>query len=101
MQQILKFSTLEEVLERCNDTQYGLGSGVLTNSLDRALMFSQVSLWNEHICNHSLFNYQWCVQTIIRSQGVEAGSVWVNCYDATMVQTPFGGYKQSGHGREL
>ncbi|XP_022669071.1 retinal dehydrogenase 1-like isoform X1 [Varroa destructor] len=74
VQQILKFSTMEEVLRRCNDTQYGLGSGVITKSIDRALTFAQ---------------------------GIEAGSVWVNCYDATMVQTPFGGFKQSGHGREL
>ena len=32
---------------------------------------------------------------------MEAGSVWINCYDATLAQTPFGGFKQSGHGREL
>lgn len=72
--QILKFKTLEEALERANDTSYGLGSGVLTNDINKALMFAQ---------------------------GVQAGSVWVNCYDATMQQTPFGGFKQSGHGREL
>ena len=35
------------------------------------------------------------------SQAVQAGSVWINCYDHTLAQTPFGGFKQSGHGREL
>lgn len=74
VQQILKFKTLEEVLERANDTQYGLGSGVVTKNIDTALMFAQ---------------------------GIKAGSVWVNCYDATMPQTPFGGFKMSGQGREL
>ena len=38
---------------------------------------------------------------IFISKAVEAGSVWINCYDATLAQTPFGGFKQSGHGREL
>lgn len=35
------------------------------------------------------------------AQAVQAGSVWVNCYDAVQPQTPFGGFKQSGIGREL
>ncbi|KAG8183001.1 hypothetical protein JTE90_017089 [Oedothorax gibbosus] len=72
--QVLKFETLEEVLERANETYYGLGSGVVTKDLNTALMFSQ---------------------------GIEAGSVWVNCYDHTTQQTPFGGFKMSGQGREL
>jgi len=74
VQQILKFKTLEEVIERANDTSYGLGSGVITNNINTALTFAQA---------------------------VQAGSVWVNCYDATMPQTPFGGFKMSGQGREL
>lgn len=49
VQQILKFSTMEEVIERANDTQYGLAAGVLTNDINKALTFSQ---------------------------GVKAGSVW-------------------------
>ncbi|PRD29004.1 UNVERIFIED_CONTAM: Aldehyde dehydrogenase [Trichonephila clavipes] len=49
VQQILKFKTLDEVIDRANDTQYGLGSGVVTNDLNTALLFSQ---------------------------GVKAGSVW-------------------------
>lgn len=35
------------------------------------------------------------------SQELEAGTVWVNCYNLTEPQTPFGGFKQSGMGREL
>lgn len=74
MQSILKFKTLEEVIERANETSYGLAAGIVTQSLDSALTFALA---------------------------VEAGSVWVNCYDAVVPQAPFGGYKQSGHGREL
>ncbi|XP_055617236.1 retinal dehydrogenase 2-like [Toxorhynchites rutilus septentrionalis] len=74
VQSILKFSTLDEVIERANKTEYGLASGVLTNNINNALVFANA---------------------------IEAGSVWVNCYDYVMPTTPFGGYKQSGHGREL
>ena len=74
VQTILKFKTLEEVIERANNTNYGLAAGVLTTNLDNALMFANA---------------------------VEAGSVWVNCYNATAVNMPFGGYKESGFGREL
>lgn len=74
VQCILKFSTLEEVIERANDTNFGLAAGIVTKSLDNALTFAQA---------------------------VEAGSVWVNQFNATVVQAPFGGYKESGTGREL
>ncbi|UYV60899.1 ALDH1A2 [Cordylochernes scorpioides] len=74
VQQIFSFKTLDEVLERANASHYGLGAGVVTKSLDQALMFVQ---------------------------GVQSGSVWVNCYHHTVAQTPFGGYKMSGQGREL
>lgn len=74
VQQIFKFKTLEEVIERANSTNYGLASGVLTKNIDTALMFAQA---------------------------VHAGSVWVNCYNAVNVQSPFGGFKESGHGREM
>ena len=72
--QILKFKTLDEVLDRANNTNYGLAAGVFTNDINKAMLFAQ---------------------------GVQAGSVWVNCYDAVTNQTPFGGFKQSGNGREL
>jgi retinal dehydrogenase len=74
VQQILKFKTMDEVLDRCNNTSYGLAAAVFTNDIDKAHIFTQ---------------------------GVEAGSVWVNCYMPLTVQSPFGGYKQSGIGREL
>lgn len=74
VQSILKFKTLDEVIERANDTRYGLAAGVFTNNIDNALSFANA---------------------------VEAGSVWVNCYNATNVCSPFGGYKESGIGREL
>lgn len=74
VQTIFKFRTMEELIERANNTYYGLAAGILTKNIDTALTFAQA---------------------------VEAGSVWVNCYDATMPQTPFGGFKQSGQGREL
>lgn len=65
---------MEEVLERANRTNYGLASGVITNDLNTSLVFAK---------------------------GIEAGAVWVNCYAAVCVQAPFGGYKESGHGREM
>ncbi|KAK7886692.1 hypothetical protein WMY93_026313 [Mugilogobius chulae] len=72
--QILKFKTLEEVIERANDTQYGLAAAVFTKDIDKA-------------------NYV--------SNGLRAGTVWINCYDVFGAQAPFGGYKASGNGREL
>jgi aldehyde dehydrogenase (NAD+) len=74
VQSIIKFKTLDEVIERANNTNYGLAAGVLTNNLNTALVYSQA---------------------------IESGSVWVNCYNAISPQIPFGGYKQSGTGREL
>lgn len=74
VQSILKFETVEELIERANSTNYGLAAGILTRDINKALMFAQA---------------------------VQAGSVWINCYDAVAPQTPFGGFKQSGIGREL
>ncbi|KAI9999813.1 hypothetical protein NQD34_011656 [Periophthalmus magnuspinnatus] len=72
--QILKFKTLEEVIERANDTKYGLAAAVFTRDIDKA---------------HYISN------------GLRAGTVWINCYDVFGAQAPFGGYKASGNGREL
>jgi acyl-CoA reductase-like NAD-dependent aldehyde dehydrogenase len=73
VQQIIKFSTLEEVIPRANDTRYGLAAAVFTKDIDKAI-------------------------TIANS--VQAGTVWVNCYHAFTQQAPFGGFKESGIGRE-
>ncbi|UYV65183.1 ALDH1A2 [Cordylochernes scorpioides] len=74
VQQILKFKTLEEAIVRSNNTSYGLAAGILTENLNDALTFSQ---------------------------GVQAGTIWVNTYLHNSPQTPFGGFKMSGQGREL
>ncbi len=72
--QIFKFKTMEEAIERANDTEYGLAAGVFTQDLDKAMMVSQA---------------------------LRAGNVWVNCYDVNGPQSMFGGFKNSGFGREL
>ncbi|CAF2364132.1 unnamed protein product [Rotaria sp. Silwood2] len=71
--QVLKFKTIDEVIERANDTDYGLAASVFTKDLDKA---------------------------IVVSNGLRAGSVWVNTYDNFDPVAPFGGFKQSGLGRE-
>ncbi|MEE6520614.1 hypothetical protein FKM82_018532 [Ascaphus truei] len=71
--QILKFKSIEEVIERANNSMYGLAASVFTKDLDKA-------------------NYV--------SQALRAGTVWINCYDVLGAQAPFGGYKASGTGRE-
>lgn len=74
VQQILKFTSLNEVINRANNTDYGLAAAVFTKDIDKA-------------------NY------IV--QGLRAGTVWVNTYNALAPQVPFGGFKMSGHGREM
>lgn len=71
--QILKFKTLDEVIERANNTEYGLAASIFTKNVDTAIQVSN---------------------------SLRAGTVWVNCYDNFDVAAPFGGYKQSGYGRE-
>ena len=72
--QIMKFKTLDEVIERSNKSSYGLAAGIFTRNLDNALMLAQ---------------------------GLHAGSVWINCHNVFLAQVPFGGFKESGIGREL
>jgi aldehyde dehydrogenase (NAD+) len=71
---VLKFKDADEVVKRGNQTFYGLAAAVWTNDIRKA---------------HRLAN------------GLRAGTVWVNCYDVFDAAAPFGGYKMSGHGREL
>lgn len=71
---ILKFKDVSEVIERANNTTYGLAAAVFTKDIEKAFKIA-----------HS----------------VRAGTVWVNCYNNFDAGMPFGGYKQSGHGREL
>jgi aldehyde dehydrogenase (NAD+) len=68
-----RFEEESEVIERANDTDFGLYAAVWTNDLTRA---------------HQV------------TSALEAGTISVNEYPATFPQTPFGGYKQSGIGRE-
>jgi len=74
VQVIQKFTTISEVLERANNNTYGLAASVFTKDVGNA---------------------------IFMSNSLRAGTVWVNCYDVLEAQVPFGGYKQSGQGREL
>jgi len=72
--QIMKFKTVDEVIKRANDSPYGLGAGVCTSTLNNA---------------HKISN------------ALRVGTVYVNCYDVFDSLTPFGGFKDSGIGREL
>lgn len=74
VQCIFSFKSQQKAIERANSSQYGLVSAVFTTSMDRALSVSAA---------------------------LETGTVWINCYNALHAQTPFGGYKMSGNGREL
>lgn len=71
---VLKFKTIDEVIRRANDTEYGLVAGIVTKSLDTAIEVSE---------------------------GLRVGQVFVNNWMSTGPNTPFGGYKSSGLGREL
>jgi aldehyde dehydrogenase (NAD+) len=71
---IIKFKSIDEVIERANATFYGLAAGVWTRDITKALAIAN---------------------------NVRAGTVWVNCYDVFDAAAPFGGFKQSGIGREM
>ncbi|MDJ0617400.1 MAG: aldehyde dehydrogenase family protein [Calothrix sp. MO_192.B10] len=71
---IIKFKDINEVIERANNTMYGLAAAVWTQDISKA---------------HTIAN------------NVRAGTVWVNCFDVFDAAAPFGGFKQSGMGREL
>jgi aldehyde dehydrogenase (NAD+)/phenylacetaldehyde dehydrogenase len=70
----MPYDTLDDLIDKANDTEYGLAAGVWTQDLKSA----------HYIANR-----------------LKAGTVWVNCYNAFDAAVPFGGYKQSGIGREM
>lgn len=71
---VMVYDTVEEVIQRANHSPYGLGAGIWTENVKSA---------------HKVANQ------------IKSGSVWINCYDAIDPASPFGGYKQSGFGRDL
>jgi len=73
VQLIFKFKDVDDVIEKANDTSYGLAAAVLTKDLDTAITVANA---------------------------LEAGTVWVNTYNHITSQAPFGGFKMSGQGRE-
>ena len=70
---VIKFKDEEEALAIANDVRFGLGSGVWTSDIGRAMRMSE---------------------------RIQAGTVWINTYRAVSYLSPFGGYKDSGLGRE-
>jgi aldehyde dehydrogenase (NAD+) len=71
---IIKFKSLDEVIDRSNRTAYGLAAAVWTKDIGKAYAIAN---------------------------NVRAGTVWVNCYDVFDPGAPWGGFKQSGIGREM
>ncbi|WP_312936792.1 aldehyde dehydrogenase family protein, partial [Pseudomonas sp.] len=71
---VMSWSEPEELVARANDSPYGLAAGLWTNDLRAA---------------HQL------------AAQLKAGSVWINCWNVVDPASPFGGYKQSGWGREM
>ncbi len=68
------FESLDEIAAAANDSPYGLGAGIWTKDISKA---------------HAL------------AKKLRAGTVWINCYNVFDAALPFGGYKQSGWGREM
>src|ERR1700678_3310433 len=68
------FTDLDDIAAVANDSEYGLGAGIWTKDISKA---------------HAL------------AKKLRAGTVWINCYNVFDAALPFGGYKQSGWGREM
>ncbi|MDP2940349.1 MAG: aldehyde dehydrogenase family protein [Candidatus Omnitrophota bacterium] len=71
---VIKFTSVEEAIKIANDTKYGLAAMVWTKDLNKANMVAKK---------------------------LQVGTVWINTYGGFYNEAPFGGYKQSGIGREL
>ena len=71
---VMPFKTEEEAIQIANDTIYGLAGGIWTQNLKRALK---------------------------TAKAVKAGYLWINTYGGIIPETPYGGFKQSGIGKEL
>ncbi|MDZ4818742.1 MAG: aldehyde dehydrogenase family protein [Planctomycetota bacterium] len=71
---VLRFKSVDEIIARANTTEFGLAAGIWTRDVAKA---------------HHL------------AKKIRAGTVWINCYDVFDAAAPFGGFKQSGIGREL
>ena len=70
---VLSFTEAEQAIQIANDSMYGLAAAVWTRDINTAIK---------------------------TSRELRAGTVWVNCFDTSDVTVPFGGYKQSGFGRD-
>ncbi|WP_231187447.1 aldehyde dehydrogenase family protein [Haladaptatus sp. DYF46] len=70
---VFRWSSYDTMIELANDTQFGLAAGIITDDLDSAYK---------------------------TARDIEAGNIWINTYNEFQAGQPFGGYKQSGTGRE-
>lgn len=70
---VIKFHDIDDLLEMANDSPYGLGGGVFSTDINRIMAVAR---------------------------GIRTGRIWVNQYNAFPAGCPFGGYKESGIGRE-
>jgi len=71
---VMRWTEVDDLIAMANDTPYGLSAGLWTHDLAQA---------------HRI------------AAAIKAGTVWINCYNLTDPASPFGGYKQSGWGREM
>lgn len=74
IQVILRFKTLDEIVERVNRTRFGLTAGVVTQNLNKAMYLTR---------------------------RFDAGTAWINTWNAFVPQAPYGGFKESGNGKDL